>query len=196
MIIAPMCNLTKIFVPQLQTKYIKNPELIHKEESFSFIVTTSRRDYKFEYKIPKYETSPDLLNWFLGGENGLECQETLWTGLVKIDIDSETNARVLQAVTGIGKTKLDSDMEKVIAHKKELALKLAQERVMTQIRAINEALRKQYETNKTNGLAPYTPSATEYLCAYVLADEQQKDSEEKKMMTKKFADLMSSTFTI
>lgn len=192
MIIIPMAKLTKIFVPELQHEFMRNPASIHDDTPFSFTMVTSRRDYRFEYNSPKFETDPLLLNWLLGGDDGLQNQETAWSGLVALDLDAITNGKLLGAVAGM--SKIDKSANIIIEETKEKAKKLAEDRVMRQIRAINSNLKKQYEINRTNNESPYTPSPTEFLCAYVLAEEQKQDTASKKEITDMFAEMMKKTF--
>jgi hypothetical protein len=190
MIIIPMCPLSKIFNKEMQPLLMKDPTRVFKDEPFSVIVSTSRKDYRFEYMGPSYQTDALLLNYFLGGDDGMQNQETDWTGLVKLDLDTIQNGAILGAVAGV--TKIDSSMQDSIEACKEKAKILSNERVMRQIRSINSNMLKQYQLNKTEGKEAYMPSATEFLAAFVLADEQKKNTEERQEITAKFAELLNS----
>ena len=192
MIIMSMCPLTKIFVPEMQKELLNNPSRVFAEEKFSFVVNTSRRDYRYDYSQPTFETNALLLNWLLGGDDGMQCQETDWTGMVKIDLDAMQNGAVLSAIAGM--SKIDNSVQQSIEDAKVRAAILSQERVMKQIRSINGNMLKQYEINRQEGKSPYAPSATEYLCAFVLADEQKKNSADRQEIANKFAELLKSTF--
>jgi hypothetical protein len=65
---------------------------------------------------------------------------------------------------------------------------------MREIRKVNSAMTKQYEYNRQDNKGLYTPSITEYLCAYVLAEEKKKDIADKQELSQAFADLMAKTF--
>jgi hypothetical protein len=193
MIIIPMCKLTKIFVPELQNDLLKDPARVHSEEPFTFKIRTSKRDYVFEYNSPRYEHDEILFNWLTGGNDGLQNQETNWTGLVNLDLDSVQNGQILAAVAGI--SKINSNTQKDIEEAKIKAALLSEQRVMQQIRNVHKCMLLQFEANREQAKEIYSPSATEYLCAYVLADEQKKNTEEKKKIQETFADLMRKTFT-
>jgi hypothetical protein len=192
MIILPMCPLTRLFVPEYQKDLMKNPSSIWEEVPFVFQVSTSRKDYKFSSSKPEYITDTVLSLWLLGGDDGMQCQETNWTGLVKIDLDSVQNGAVLAAVTGV--SKIDSNVQDAIEDAKKRAALLSKERVMREIRKVNSAMTKQYEYNRQDNKGLYTPSITEYLCAYVLAEEKKKDIADKQELSQAFADLMAKTF--
>ena len=192
MIIIPMCQLTKIFIPEQWNRLMKEPSLVHKKEEFAYSVSTSRRDYRFNFSAPKFETNPILLNWFLGGDDGFQTQETDWTGLVKLDMDNELNSTILGAVAGI--TSINSDAQILIEQAKEKAQALSLARVMRQIRAVNGNMMMQYERNKQDGKSLYTPSPVEFLCAYVLSEESAKSAEDKREITEKFQALLTKTF--
>jgi hypothetical protein len=193
MIIFPMCPLSRIFVQEYQQELMKNPTAIFEEgKAFRFLLSTSRRDHLFRSDQPSYITDANLCNWLLGGDDGMQCQETDWTGLIKLDIDAVQNGSILAAIAGV--REVGDDIKVAIDIAKENAKVLSRARVMRQIRAVNTSMLKQYEINKQDGKGLYTPSSTEFLCAFVLAEEQQKNSQDKQELCKKFADLMSQTF--
>lgn len=193
MIIFPMCNLSKIFCEEYQQELMKDPSKIYdSSKPFSFIVSTSRQDHRFRSDQPNYITDANLINWLIGGQDGMQSQETDWTGLIALNLDAVQNGSILAAVAGV--RRVGTEVEEAIEKAKADARQLSKARVMRQIRSVNNAMLKQYEINKQDGKGLYTPSITEYLCAYVLAEEQQKNSEAKKQITQKFADLMAQTF--
>lgn len=193
MIIFPMCHLSKIFVEEYQQELMKNPALIWDESKpFSFLVSTSRRDHRFRSDQPSFLTDANLVSWLTGGTDGMQCQEMDWTGLIKLDLDAVQNGSILAAIAGV--RKVGEEVEQGIEAAKAQAKLLSKQRVMRQIRAVNGAMLKQYEINKQDGKGLYTPSVTEYLCAYVLAEEQQKNSAAKQEISQKFAELMAATF--
>jgi hypothetical protein len=195
MIIFPMCPLTKIFVPEYQQELMKNPSSLLEDvpqKAFRFSLSTSRRDYIFRSDQPAYLTDANLCNWLLGGDDGMQCQETDWTGLIKLDIDAVQNGSILAAIAGV--REVGDDIKTAIDIAKDNARQLSRARVMRQIRAVNTAMLKQYEKNREDNKGLYTPSATEFLCAFVLAEEQQRNTVEKKELCDKFAQLMQQTF--
>jgi hypothetical protein len=193
MIIIPMAKLSKIFIPELQPLLMRNPQSVFDETPFNITIRTSRRDYIFKYNEPKYEHDPVLINWFCGGDDGFQNQETAWTGLVRLDLNSVQNSHILGAVAGI--SKIDSSTQTAIEDAKIAAMQLSEQRVMNQIRLINTHMLKQYEQNRQQGQEIYTPSAVEFLCAYILADEKKKEIDSKKEISEMFASLMRKTFT-
>ena len=192
MIILPMSSLTKIFVPEQWPILQKNPEKVFEDYDFGFSVNTSRRDYRFNFRRPKYETNQLLLNWFLGGDDGMQCQETDWTGLVKLDMDDELNSTILGSIAGI--TTLNEEAQQIIERAKKKAKDLADARVMKQIRAINMHMLKQYEVNKEDNKNVYIPSTVELMCAFVLSEEKAKESEERRALSEKFQEFLKKSF--
>lgn len=193
MIIFPMCHLSKIFCEEYQPELMRNPAMLFDTcKPFSFLVSTSRRDHRFRSDQPSFITDANLIAWLCGGLDGMQCQETDWTGLIKLDLDAAQHGSMLAAIAGV--RNVGEDIQSAIDQAKNQARLLSKERVMRQIRAVNSAMLKQYEINKQDGKGLYTPSPTEYLCAYVLAEEQQKNTAAKQELTKKFSELMTQTF--
>lgn len=193
-IVVPFCALSRIFVPEYQQDLMRNPKKVFDDVPFKFTLNAPRRDYIFDSSKPQLMTDEVLLDWLLGGEDGNLSQETDWTGLVKIDLNAMQNAQILAAVSGM--SEIGKDTKASIEDAKKIAKKLSKERVMKTIRQQNAHMLKQFHIMKENNQSPYQPSPTEFLCAFVLGDEQKKNATEKQELCNTFADLMTKTFNI
>lgn len=194
LIVVPFCPLTRIFVKEYQNELMKSPKSVFDDVPFKFNLSSSRRDYFFDSTKPQMLTDPLLLDWLLGGDDGNLSQETDWTGLVKIDMTATQNAQILAAISGM--SDLDKSTKNHINTAKEKAKELSKTRVMRQIRQQHDHMMKQYKIMKEKNEQPYQPSPTEFLCAFVLADEQKKTAEERQELASSFVDLMSKTFNL
>jgi hypothetical protein len=183
-----MNPLSKIFIHEWQDILMKDPIRVFTEEDFAIRVPRSAGDVHFRFNTPKQVTERNMLNWIAGGESGEESQETDWTGIVALPLTEDDTGLLFATMTKPAK-----DLMSKINDAKELAKERSQARVMRQIRFVHGNLKKQYQTNQEQGANAYSPSITEFLCAYVLSAEENKRSEDLKKITDTFKALMTNT---
>lgn len=181
--------LAMIFQPKYHQTLMVNPELLMAEEpkSFDVVLRRSTGDFHMKYATPKQIADPLLLNWVTGGVDGDLSQETDYSGCVQLPLSEEETGFVFAALTGMEKSK---ELLSAIDVAKDKAKAKSAERVMRAIRRTHSNLMKQYERNKEQQGEMYSPSATEFLCSYVLASEESKRAEDQQKVTNEFQALM------
>lgn len=146
----------------------------------------------------------NVMYYLTGGAEGTQSQETDWTGIVELpsvsgsDRDmSVVQHAVMQAqMSGdpcriqAAKLRMDNLMNKSWEDTQEAmkrARKIADERVIRQLKTTHINLMNQYKHNKDDGKGIYAPSSTEHFGAYVLrkmiqvsAGRQSMNSDFKK----------------
>jgi hypothetical protein len=203
MILIALCPLAKIFQKKFQvhgaeienlsiSDLMENPERIFKEEEFTIRVVRSCGDVVFRYDQPKQIIDPDLRNWLCGGEDGEQSPETDNTGIVKLPFDQETDDQI-RFYMAKGKLPPKAIAE-AISEARAQAQALSSKRVMKAVERVHNALKRQYQLNEEQKLGAYQPSATEFLCAYLMKTSEQTEATRRKSVTESFRNLMSETF--
>ena len=204
--IVALCPLTKIFQSRFHSDLMKNPDKVFDDKTpFQIIIDKPSGAFMIDYKKPKQIQDAALLNWLTGGKEGLMSRETDWTGLIYAPIQDDM-LEALTELTSLGiedpekakkeQERITKDINKKYGEKLAAAKALSEFRGMRQIRTIHDNLQKQYQTNKENGLGSYIPSTVEFLCAYVLKSELDKNKDDHARITKEFSRLMEETRVI
>jgi hypothetical protein len=195
-----MSPLAKVFMPQYQKELMANPSKVREtKQSFQIMVDKSSGAFAIPFGKPKIIHDENLYNFITGGKEGLHQRETDWSGIVPLEVSMDVVEATTALITnyvddpaGAAKEQIRIQKEMKAANESALARakELSEFRVMRAVRWAHECLVKQYALNKENGLGVYTPSPTEFLCTYVLSEEQAKGTEERKVITDKFQELM------
>lgn len=200
--IVALSPLARIFQPRFHKELMANPDKIFDENPFTICVDKPSGAFYVDFKKPKQIQQPALLNWLTGGPEGDRCRETDFTGIIYAPIQDDM-LEALTNLTGLyaeneekGKKEQDritKDISKKYGDQMASAKKRSGDRVLRQIRTIHENLQKQYQINKENNVGLYTPSAVEFMCAFVLRTELEDDKAKTARITKEFAKLMEET---
>lgn len=164
-----------------------DPARVFKDEEFSLLLHFSSGAEQFWHGIPKAVQDPLRRDVLCGGEDGLAFEETMWAGIVDLRVDVDVLSMILGNAAGAGG---GFDKSAVVTAVKD-AQHRAQTRCMRQIRKTYEALKSQRERLRESGSrAEYAPSVSEFLCAYVLKEEEEKKKEKDANMRKTVDDLI------
>jgi len=198
--VAVLSPYAKIFQPRFKVgaevlttdDLMRNPDRIHVEEPFTVTVDRSIGSETFVYGVPRIITDETLAQYLTGGPQGEWKQETDHTGLALLPLSPESTGLMLAALTREGGAR---DLAERAATDATAALEAARlmshERVMRQVRAVYKLLKRQREQNAEDKKGDAPPTPVEYLCAYVLAAEEGKKSDETKRITEQFKTLMA-----
>jgi hypothetical protein len=191
--------LAKIFQPLFYvgteavttSDLMRDPERIFKHEPFSVVVERSQGSIRFTHGIPKLVSDETLALYLSGGETGEWKQETDFTGIAQLPLSPEATGVIMAALTGQGALELAENAHHAAKQALDAAKLISESRVLRQVRHVYALLKKQREQNKEDKRGDAPPTPTEYLCAYVLAAEEAKKSDETKKITEQFKNLMS-----
>lgn len=202
--------LTKIFLPEWEERIMENPEIVL-DEVMPFKFTVPRSVGAVEdvhYGIPFSTSSKinvaregskaaiDLQHYLSSDKEGRFTEETNWTGIVPIQTTNEAARNevyhaMMQAQMSKDEKKIAKAREyaELLAKREwddqqeaiKVARKLANERVMTQVKITHRNLMQQYKHNTEDGKGLYTPSSTEHFGAYVLRELIQQSKARRQM---------------
>lgn len=204
MMLIALCPLAKIFQPRFTVHEDGKPPLvvtldtvmeevesdrIWKKERFSIQVPRSAGDVIMYYDRPKMVTNPDLFLWLSGGEDGSQSRETDWTGIVMLNFTDEIQDS-LNWYLANGK-RLPPELDAEVASLRAKAAELSERRCMTHVTKMHEHLKAQREHNKENKVGDSKPSATEYLCAYVMKKSELEKAKKEQIVRDSFEQLMT-----
>lgn len=185
--------LAKIFAPECHDELMRDPELVFKplaEHPFSLIINTSCSSWIFKGGEARDIQDSHLAWYFSGGNDGQQNQETDWTGIVQMPLESTSIVELLNYARA-GKT-IPAKLAEETANAETNAQLRSKNRVMNMIKRCYTHLQNQYQKNKEDNKGEYVPSATEFLCGYVLAQELESNHAAKKALTSKFSELMKN----
>jgi hypothetical protein len=145
----------------------------------------------------------NAVEWLTGGEDGMRCEETDIYGIVELKVDLDVGSAIVD-IAGIAQgsspekaQKTYDEMRRELFSQTQSAMqdarKLADERVMRQMRITHKNLMQSYERLKTEGHGRYTPSITEAVGAHVLKQELSKSSEARRKMLEEMDEIMKTT---
>lgn len=164
-----------------------DPERVFKDEEFSLLLPFSSGAEQFWHGIPKAVQDSSRRDVICGGSDGNSYEETMWAGIVDLRVDVDVLSMILGSAAG---AQQGFDKSAVVTAVKD-AQRRAHDRCMRQVRKTYQALKNQRERIKESGSrAEYAPSVSEFLCAYVLREEEEKKKEKDANMRKTVDDLI------
>ncbi len=211
--------LSKLFMPEWTKKCEEDPDLVFSTKEFTVQIPRTHGALKLIHNKPVHISKLDppsltrvkdeylvddldgLVLWLVGGEDGMASEETDIYGVVGLNIDMDLSSALSDVAIfdaenpedGKKAAKKFEDVQKALITKTRSAMvaatELANQRVMRAMKNTHINLMKQHETLKIEGKGVYAPSVAEAVGAYVLKNEINKSSENRKRMV----DLLNAT---
>lgn len=201
MLIGSFSPLVKIFQPAYQQELYNDPSLLWAKEQgkgWSMRVYKPSGDYPIKFGVPKDEHNPTLIDWLTGGDDGLQCPETDYTGIIQIPIESHDTGELLAQIEGMLHDGGDpKEAKRLIDQKRkefrssiEKAHDLSEARVMRAVQAVYRSIKMQWKANKEGGFGRHDPSITEYLCVQVMLKKHEKKMKQESRVAQQMAAAM------
>lgn len=198
----------------LQKKCILNPDFILDEEPFTLSVKRPSGGLEFTYKVPKDlrdihgSDEKSICDWLTGGALGDRSNETDMYGIVEFRTDygsmevlnELTRLEVMKASASEDEGKAIQAKQNSLQHQAtssihgavQEARKIADKKVRRIMRHLFENLKAQSSYNKDQGIAPPTPSDTEFLSIQMLEKELDSMSRSAKERRQKVQDIFDA----
>lgn len=165
-----------------------DPKRVFLEEEFSILVPFSNGAEQFWHGIPQTIQDPLKRDVLTGGSDGLSFQDYQWTGIVELRIGYDVLSQILASAAG--SESVSFKRETVVDAIQDARLR-ATARCLEQARRTYRALKDQREKLLEHGnKATYTPSVAEFLCAYVLKEEEDSKRQKRDNMRKQVDELI------
>lgn len=215
--------LSKLFMHGWAEKLEADPHLIFDQTPFEVSIPKTNGAIKLVHNKPVHITKLEppqpsrvkdeynvddlegMVLWLIGGEDGQRSEETDIYGVVGLDIDMDVSGSLADVALFDPDSKEDkakaqkkfAEVQNDLVKKTKTALTSARERadwrVKRAMRNTHLNLMKQYETLKTEGKGVYAPSVAEAIGAFVLKQEIEKSSENRRKMVEMLANTMNET---
>lgn len=131
----------------------------------------------------------NLENWLAGDEDGRPTPETNIFGIVRLNVDLDVSSAIVDIADLAENNQKTAEkeykdlrmelLERTKGAVKE-AKKIADEKVMGEIRVTYRNLKTTYDNMKAEGKGTYAPSVAEYVGAFILSDEISRASETRR----------------
>ena len=167
---------------------IKDATHLTRKDKFNVTVRRSAGDIQFQTGKLKLITDPVLRAWLLGEDAAADNSETDYSGVVAIDLQLEEYGDLAAILSGADKP--EADQKKRLKELEEDAMRRSNERVLRAVRRVHGNIKAQFKLNEENGKGRYTPSDTEFLCALVLKEEENRLTAERASTEAEFYRLM------